>query len=106
MAFRVRLDEEAAKKLMSLPPQIRLHVALEIQRLGESPAAVSEPAAFPHPLDGQFFRFKYAGPAEDHFFTVMFRYSADETAIDVAWIVHQQRPQSESYEDGGSGGGI
>jgi hypothetical protein len=90
--MKIRLDEEAAQSLRVLPPPLRTHVYRELQRLASNPAALSRPAAFPHPLDGQLFDTKILLDNTQHFFTVMFRYAADEEHIDIAWLVHRQRP--------------
>ncbi len=101
MPFHPRLDEEAAKALMALPHFVRIHVASEIRRLIQDPVALSRPAAFPHPLEGQLFDTKFFGGETEYFITIMFRYHADEIHLDIAWITYLTRPFTglEPYED-------
>ena len=92
MPFHLRLDEQAAKALMSYSVPLRRHVAAELRRLAQDPKSLSRPASFPHPLDGQLFDTKFVENNIEHFITVMFHFHADETHLDIAWITHRQRP--------------
>ena len=57
-----------------------------IRDLAERPASLSRPSAFPYPPGFQIYQFWLSPPFDAFFVTVFFRYSRDETALEIATI--------------------
>jgi hypothetical protein len=65
---------------------------INLQRLGDAPASLSVPIASPpFPPRGQLYHFEVSDSANRRwFFTVIFRYSQDETALHVLSVTWRE----------------
>lgn len=85
MNYRLLYADKAVGQLEQLPADLVDTVDENLRRLAASPTTVSVPVASPpFPPRGQLFHFETTDPAGTRwFFTVIFRYSQDETALHV-----------------------
>jgi hypothetical protein len=90
MPYEVILSPRAAADFISLPGPLQDFLEYSIDHLAENPVQLSRPSAFPYPPNAQLFQVERAdADGERHFFTILFRYSQNETAIEVIGIGHQ-----------------
>lgn len=90
MADEVVLTGRAMASLTSLEPALRSAVEAHLVRLGVSPSSVSRPVVSPpYPPGGMVSEFDGPpGPNGRHHFAIVFRYSGDETQLQVIAIGH------------------
>ena len=83
MSYQLRFAEKAVSQLADLPPEFVDILAVNLLRLADNPTRLSVPIASPpFPPRGQLFHFGVEHPpGREWFFTVIFRYSQDETAL-------------------------
>lgn len=88
MSFQLRYSRKVANQLELLPTDWLDDVAKELRQLADSPVTLSERVASPpFPPRGQMYHFVLEDAvAESWFFTVIFRFSQDETALHVLSI--------------------
>lgn len=92
MSYHLRYSDKAVGQLSQLPPEF-VDVAEEnLLALAASPTSLSVPIASPpFPPRGQLFHFGAIGTGGTHwFFTVIFRYSQDETALHILSITWRE----------------
>ena len=85
--YQLILSPTAAQQLQEIPLSLLEEVERQLQRLAESPAALSVRSAVPYRLDRQLYHFSvtdFAG--ERWFFIVHFRYGQDEQTLHVSTI--------------------
>ena len=92
MSYAVRLTPDAERDLARLSPMLASHTLDQLDRLAADPVRLSRPPSFPHPL---FQKYQFFWPPDaplEAQVTILFRYSQDETAIEVVGIgvVHYQ----------------
>ena len=92
MSYKLLYTEKAAGQLEQLLPEFVDVVEHQLLRLAETPATLSVPIASPpFPPRGQLYHFeavRLMGPP--WFFTVIFRYSQDETALHILSITWRE----------------
>lgn len=88
MSYGLLYTDKAVGQLERLPAEFIDAVETNLLRLATNPTAVSVPIASPpFPPRGQLYHFELTDSANRRwFFTVIFRYSQDETAIHVLSI--------------------
>jgi hypothetical protein len=86
MSYAVSLTSEAERDLARLPPMLASHVLDQLEVLAKDPVRLSRPPSFPHPLYQKYqFFWPPDAPPEAHI-TILFRYSQDETTLEVVGI--------------------
>ena len=85
MSYQLLYTDKAVGQLAQLPAEFVDAVESNLLRLASNPTSLSVPIASPpFPPRGQLFHFRLAGTSGQRwFFTVIFRYSQDETALHV-----------------------
>jgi hypothetical protein len=93
MSYDIVLSPQAIEDLARWSLPLQNYVEQQLLRLADNPAALSRSSAFPYPSHCQLF---HPGAIEldgvRHEFTVLFRYSQDETSLEIAGIGHIERP--------------
>lgn len=92
MNYAVVLSPRATQQYTHLPPELVSEVEAALLRLGGNPTGLSvRIASPPFPPRGQLYHFQlpHAGDSE-WFFTVIFRYSQDETELHVMSIMWRE----------------
>jgi hypothetical protein len=91
MPYQLRYTPRAEADLDRVPSGLLDKLEEHLQRLAEDPAGLSRPSAFPFPPDCQLSQFhcKYFDDLRYHF-TVLFRYGADETTLQILGVVCQE----------------
>lgn len=92
MTYELLYSHRSITHLSRIPERMRDEVEERLFRLAESPTRVSvRIASPPFPPDGQLYHFVLVDKlAERWFFTVIFRYSHDETAIHVLSVTWRE----------------
>jgi len=92
MSYRLLYTDKAARQLEELPGEFVDRLEQELLALAESPVSLSIPIASPpFPPRGQLYHFELVDSIADlWFFTVIFRYSQDETALHVLSITWRE----------------
>lgn len=92
MSYSLRYTNKALGQLDGLPDEFVDFVEAELLRLSEQPATLSVPIASPpFPPRGQLFHFQTSDwSGEQWFFTVIFRYSQDETALHILSVTWRE----------------
>lgn len=92
MSFRLLYTDKAADQLGRLPSDLLDGAEAGLLRLSTSPTSVSVPIASPpYPPRGQLYHFDTADAVGLRwFFTVIFRYSQDETALQVLSVTWRE----------------
>jgi len=92
MRYGLLYTDKAAGQLDQLPDKFIDVVEGELFRLAESPTSVSVPIASPpFPPRGQLFHFETTDSDEVRwFFTVIFRFSQDETALHILSVTWRE----------------
>ncbi len=92
MSYGLLYTDKAVGQLERLPAEFIDAVETNLLRLATNPTAVSVPIASPpFPPRGQLYHFELTDSANRRwFFTVIFRYSQDETAIHVLSITWRE----------------
>ena len=92
MSYALRYTDKAVGQLERLPPEFVDVVETNLLRLAATPASVSVPIASPpFPPRGQLFHFEADdSDAVRWFFTVIFRYSQDETALHILSVTWRE----------------
>jgi hypothetical protein len=86
MSYAVELTPTAERDLNALPPMLASHVLDHLDRLAADPVRLSRRGAFPHPLHQKYqFTWPPDAPLEAEV-TILFRYSQDETALEIVGI--------------------
>lgn len=89
MPYTVILSPQAEADFLSFPPGLQSFIEQNINRLAENPVQLSRRGAFPYPENAQLFHFDHPNlDGKAHFFTILFRYSQDETTIEIIGIGH------------------
>jgi hypothetical protein len=85
MSYRLLYADKAVGQLQQLPAGWVDDVERNLARLAGSPTTLSVPIASPpFPPRGQLYHFEVTEPPKVRwFFTVIFRYSQDETALHI-----------------------
>jgi hypothetical protein len=82
MSYGVVVTDEALSDLQRLPHPLQQRLEYEIRRLAQDPVRLSRPSAFPH-VPAQCYRLEASHQGGRYFITVLFRYSVDETRIEI-----------------------
>jgi len=82
MSYGVVVTDEALSDFQRLPRPLQQRVEYEIRRLAGDPVRLSRPSAFPY-VPAQCYRIEGSHEGGTWFITVLFRYSADETTIEI-----------------------
>jgi hypothetical protein len=92
MSYRLLYTDKAVGQLQQLPEGFVDVVEESMLRLADSPTGLSIPIASPpFPPRGQLFHFDTIGAGGvKWFFTVIFRYSQDETALHILSITWRE----------------
>ncbi len=92
MSYRLRYSERVAGQFGELPPEFVDVVEENLRRLADSPTTWSERIASPpFAPRGQLFHFNAIGfGGSSWFFTVIFRYSQDETALHILSVTWRE----------------
>lgn len=92
MSYQLLYTDKAVGQLQQLPAEFVDAVESNFLRLASGPTALSVPIASPpFPPRGQLFHFQLAGASGQRwFFTVIFRYSQDETALHVLSVTWRE----------------
>ena len=92
MSYQLLYTDKAAGQLADLPAVFVDVVEENMLRLADAPASLSVPIASPpFPPRGQLFHFETIGAGgAKWFFTVIFRYSQDETALHVLSVTWRE----------------
>lgn len=92
MNYRLRFTEKANRQLNELPEEFIDPVLDHLKDLAGAPTLLSVPIASPpYPPRGQLYHFELVDPVGDlWFFTVIFRYSIDETALHVLSVTWRE----------------
>jgi hypothetical protein len=92
VSYRLLYTGKAIGQLTHLPAEFLDAVEENLNRLAATPVALSLPIASPpFPPRGQLFHFEAHDPAGARwFFTVIFRYSQDETALHVLSVTWRE----------------
>lgn len=92
MSYRLRYSERAIGQFVELPPEFVDVVEENLRALAVSPTSLSERIASPpFAPRGQLFHFHAIGAGgTPWFFTVIFRYSQDETALHILSITWRE----------------
>jgi hypothetical protein len=86
MSYAVELTPSAERDLAALPPLLHSHALDQLDRLASDPVRFSRRASFPHPPHQKYqFTWPPDAPREAEV-TVLFRYSQDETTIEIVGI--------------------
>jgi hypothetical protein len=80
MSYTVELSREALEVIEKLPLTLQRHIALELRRLGQGPAALSKRASSMHP-PGQLFEIEYHFEELGWFIDVIFKYEREEVLL-------------------------
>lgn len=92
MPYGLTYSPEAEEDIGRLPVPLQQFVEVELTRLASDPAALSRPSAFPFLPNCQLFQFQHPDfDGERHDFTALFRYTQDETAIQIISLGHQHQ---------------
>ena len=85
MSYGLLYTDKAVGQLARLPAEFVDPVETNLLRLAGTPTTLSVPIASPpFPPRGQLYHFEVTDPANRRwFFTVIFRYSQDETALHI-----------------------
>jgi hypothetical protein len=93
MSYEIILSPQAEEDMTRWPGVLQDYIEEQLLQLATDPVGLSRPSAFPYPPSCQLF---LPDPIEhdgaDHEFVVLFRYSQDETALEVVGIGHIERP--------------
>jgi len=84
MPYELELSPDAADFLRASDEPARAAIVDHLLRLAEAPVERSEPSYFPYPPGFQMYRFKLVGDGPRRYYTVLFKYAADEETL---WIV-------------------
>lgn len=92
MTYRLLYTDRAVGQLGQLPAHFVALVEDQLLDLAGSPASLSVPIASPpFPPRGQLYHFEARDPADRRwFFTVIFRYSEDETALHILSVTWRE----------------
>jgi hypothetical protein len=92
MSYGLLYTDKAVGQLERLPAEFVDVVESNMLRLGASPASLSVPIASPpFPPRGQLFHFEITDTAGKRwFFTVIFRYSQDETTLHILSVTWRE----------------
>ena len=92
MSYRLLYTDKAAGQLDRLPAEFVDVVESNLLRLAVAPVSLSLPIASPpFPPRGQLYHFEATDSANVRwFFTVIFRYSEDETALHVLSVTWRE----------------
>jgi hypothetical protein len=83
--------EQDLARLAGRYPHLLDYLEAGLRDLAERPASLSRPSAFPYPPGSQLYQFFHAEPGgARHVFSVLFRYGADETALQIAQVGHYE----------------
>jgi mRNA-degrading endonuclease RelE of RelBE toxin-antitoxin system len=93
--YAVVIAPEALNDLDQLPSRVRQEVEYGIRRLATDPVRLSKPSTFPY-VPAQCYRIKGSHGRSAFFITVLFRYSRDETAIEIFAIASSEVGTSDS----------
>lgn len=96
MSYRLRYTDRAGGQVALLPPDLIGPVERGLDDLATAPVSVSVPIASPpYPPRGQLYHFEATDSAGGRwFFTVIFRYSQDETALHVLSVTWTDLPDA------------
>jgi hypothetical protein len=87
MRYFIELSVLAAETLQRMPQDDRSFVSHELGKLAETPVSLSRPSATPpYPSGYQVYEFFRKGQNRTTGFSVLFKYSQDETRLLVAAI--------------------
>jgi hypothetical protein len=92
MSYALEYTDKAAGQLERLPAEFVDVVETRLLRLAEAPATLSVPIASPpFPPRGQLYHFEVTDSTYRRwFFTVIFRYSQDETALHILSVTWRE----------------
>lgn len=92
MSYALLYTDKVVGQLDRLPAEFVDAVESNLLRLAASPASLSVPIASPpFPPRGQLFHFEIPDSANQRwFFTVIFRYSQDETALHILSVTWRE----------------
>jgi hypothetical protein len=92
MSYQLLYTDKAVGQLAQLPAEFVDVVDRNMTNLATAPTAMSVPIASPpFPPRGQLFHFQLTGSSGQRwFFTVIFRYSQDETALHVLSVTWRE----------------
>ena len=92
MSYQLLYADKAVRQLDALPAEFTDVVEENLLRLAGAPASLSVPIASPpFPPRGQLFHFDTIGTGGARwFFTIIFRYSQDETALHVLSVTWRE----------------
>jgi hypothetical protein len=92
MSYSLLYTDKAVGQLDRLPAEFVDAVESNMLRLAGSPTSLSVPIASPpFPPRGQLFHFEVTDSANKRwFFTVIFRYSQDETALQILSVTWRE----------------
>jgi hypothetical protein len=82
MPYRVVLPDDASALVDRLPQPVAAVVSRHLRQLSEHPVGLSKPAFAPL-SGGQKYEFEARFQDMDYYFTVVFRYGADEQTLHV-----------------------
>ncbi|MBX9625448.1 MAG: hypothetical protein K2X82_16700 [Gemmataceae bacterium] len=96
MSYRLRYTGKAAGRLALLPADLVEAVDRGLEALADRPVTLSVPIASPpFPPRGQLYHFEAVDSAGGRwFFTVIFRYSQDETALHILSVTWTDWPDA------------
>ena len=96
MSYQLLYADKAVGQLAQLPAEFVDGVESNMLRLASAPTALSVPIASPpFPPRGQLFHFRLSDSSERRwFFTVISRYSQDETALHVLSVTWRELPDA------------
>lgn len=92
MSYRLLYTDKAVGQLAHVPTELVGTVERSLLELADAPTVLSVPVASPpFPPRGQLFHFEATDFASrDWFFTVIFRYSQDETALHILSVTWRE----------------
>ncbi|HEY1189602.1 MAG TPA: hypothetical protein VGE74_18290 [Gemmata sp.] len=92
MSYQLLYTEKAVRQLTDLPGAFVGVVEENLLRLSGAPTSLSVPIASPpFPPRGQLFHFEASGEGPTRwFFTVIFRYAQDETALHILSVTWRE----------------
>jgi hypothetical protein len=92
MSYALLYADKAVTQLEKVPVEFIDLLEVNLQRLATSPASLSIPIASPpFPPRGQLYHFEVKDSAGRRwFFTVIFRYSQDETALHILSVTWRE----------------
>ena len=94
MTYELFYTEKAVSQLAALPVEFVDGIELNLLRLAEAPASLSIPIASPpFPPRGQLYHFRLKShTGRVWFFTVIFRYSQNETGLHILTVLGRELP--------------